>query len=64
MCSSDLLILLGGVTSIDLASLTEGLTTSLIGGSEEEEGTNFMEWGVDTEMLSTKPKTVLSEGDF
>ena len=49
---------------IDLVSLTEGLTTLLIGGSEEEEGTKFMEWGADTEMLSTKPKLVLSDGDF
>ena len=32
------------LTSTDLlASLTEGLTTSLIGGSKEEEGTKFVE---------------------
>ena len=37
---------------------------SLTKGSEEEEGTKFVEWGADTEMLSTKPKLVLSEGDF
>ena len=56
---------LGGVTSIDLAiSLTEGLTTSLTGGSEEEEGTKFREWGAGTKMLSTKPKPILLEGDF
>ena len=39
-------------------SLTEGLkislTISLTEGSEEEdEGTNLVEWGADTEMLST-----------
>ena len=33
-------------------------------GLEEEEGTKFVEWGADIEMLSTKPKPVLSEGDF
>ena len=55
---------LGGVTSTDLASLTEGLTTLFTGGSEEEEGTKFVEWGVATEMLSTKLKPVLSKGDF
>ena len=58
------LIFLRGVTSTDLASLIEGLTTSLTRGSEEEEGTKFVEWGADTEMLSTKPNLVLSEGDF
>ena len=58
------LIFLRGVTSTDLASLIEGLTTSLTRGSEEEEGTKFVEWGADTEMLSIKPKPVLSEGDF
>ena len=57
------LIFLGGVTSTDLASLTEGLTTSLTKGSKEE-GTKFVEWGAGTEMLSTKPKPVLSKGDF
>ena len=55
------LIFLGGVTS---TGLTASLTTSLTGGSEEEEGTKFVEWGVDTEMLSTKPNPDLSEGDF
>ena len=55
---------LEGVTSTYLASLTEGLTTLHTGGSEEEEGTKFMEWGVDTKMLSTKRKPVLSKGDF
>ena len=54
-----ILIFLGGVTSTDLtASLTEGLTTSLIGGSEE--GTKFVEWGSGIEMLSIKPNLVLS----
>ena len=47
-----------------LASLTEGLKVSLTGGSEVEEGTKFVECGADIEMLSTKPKPVLSEGDF
>ena len=39
-------------------SLTEGLTISLTislteGSEEEDEGTNLVEWGTDTEMLST-----------
>ena len=51
------LIFLRGVTF-------KGLTTSLIGGSEEDEGTKIMELGVDTLMLSIKPNPVLSEGDF
>ena len=39
-------------------SLTEGLTISLTislteGYEEEDEGTNLVEWGADTEMLST-----------
>ena len=51
------LIFLGGVTS-------KGLTTSLIGGSEEDEGTKIMELGADTLVLSTKSNPVLSEGDF
>ena len=41
-----------------------GLTASLTKGSEEEEGTKFVEWDADTEMLSTKPKLVLLEGNF
>ena len=49
------LIFLGGVTYI-------GLTTSLTRGSEEE--TKFVEWVLGTEVLSTKPKPVLSKGDF
>ena len=40
------------------------LTVSLIEGSEEDEGTKFVEWGADTKMLSTKPNLDLSEGDF
>ena len=58
------LIFLRGVTSTDLASFTEGLTTSFIRGSKEEEGTKFIEWSADIKMLSTKSKPVLSEGDF
>ena len=50
------IIFLGGcVTSI-------GLTISLLGGSEEE--TKFVEWVSDIEMLSTKPRPVLSKEDF
>ena len=49
-------------------SLTGGLTVSLIAslteGSEEDEGTKCVEWGADTEMLSTKPNPDLSEEDF
>ena len=41
-----------------------GLTASLTKGSEEEEGTKFVEWGADTEMLSTKSEPVLLERDF
>ena len=41
-----------------------GLTTSLIEGSEEDEGTKFVECGADTEMLLTKPNPYLSEEDF
>jgi len=40
------------------------LTTSLIGGSKEDEGTKIVELGADTLMLSTKPNPVLPEGDF
>ena len=54
---SSTLIFLGGVTS-------KGLTTSLIGGSKEDEGTKIVELGADTLMISTKPNLVLSEGDF
>ena len=49
------LVFLGGVTSI-------GLIISLLGGSEEE--TKFVEWVLDTNMLSAKPRPILSKGDF
>ena len=60
------LIFLDGETSMELTTLlTGGLTVSLIilltKGSEEDD---FVEWGVDTEMLSTKPNPDLLEGDF
>ena len=60
------LIFLDGETSMGLTtSLTRGLTVSLTisltEGSKEDEGTKFMEWGADTEMLSTKPNLDLSE---
>ena len=63
------LIFLDGETSMGLTtSFTGGLTVSLIAslieGSEEDEGTNCVEWGADTEMLSTKPNPDLSKGDF
>ena len=49
-------------------SLTGGLivslTISLTEGSEEDEGIKFMEWGADTDMLSTKPNLDLSKEDF
>ena len=56
-CFRSTLIFLRGVTS-------KGLTTSLTGGSEEDEGTKIVELGADTLMLSTKPYPVLLEGDF
>ena len=52
---STLIFLEGGVTST-------GLTISLLGGSEE--GKKFVEWVLDIEMLSSKPRPVLSKGDF
>ena len=60
------LIFLDGETSMDLTisltgGLTVSLTTSLTEGSEEDEGTKCVEWGADTEMLSTKPIPDLSE---
>ena len=63
------LIFLDDETSMSLTTLLTGgltvsLTTSLTKGSEEDEGTKCVEWGVDTEMLSTKPIPDLSEGDF
>ena len=51
------LIFLDGETFMDL-------TTSLTGGLEEDEGTKCVEWGADTEMLSTKPNPDLSKGNF
>ena len=63
------LIFLDGETSMGLTTsliggLTVSLTASLIEGSEEDEGTKCLEWGANTEMLSTKPNPDLSEGDF
>ena len=60
------LIFLDGETSMGLTtSLTRGLTVSLTisltEGSKEDEGTKFVEWGADMEMLSTKPNLDLSE---
>ena len=55
------LIFLGGVAS---KGLTTSLTTSLTGGSEEDEGTKIVELGADTLMFSTKPNPILLEGDF
>ena len=53
-----------GLTTSLTGGLTVSLTTSLIEGSEEDEEKTFVEWGADTEMLSTKPNPDLSEGDF
>ena len=53
-----------GLTTSLAGCLIVSLTTSLTEGSEEDEGTKCMEWGADTEMLSTKPIPDLSEGDF
>ena len=39
-----------------------GLTNSLMGGLEEE--IKFVECVLGTEMLSSKPRLVLSKGDF
>ena len=44
-----------GLTTSLIGGLTVSLTTSLTEGSEEDEGTKCVEWGADTEMLSTKP---------
>ena len=52
---SILIFLKGGITSTSL-------TISLLGASEEE--TKFVEWVSDTEMLSSKPRPILSKGDF
>ena len=53
-----------GLTTSLTGGLTVSLTTSFTKGSEEDERTKFVEWGADTEMLSTKPNPDLSEGDF
>ena len=53
-----------GLTTLLTGGLIVSLTTSLTEGSEENEGTKCVEWGVDTEMLSIKPNPNLSEGDF
>ena len=63
------LIFLDDETSMSLTTsltggLTVSLTTSLTEGSEEDEGIKCVEWGADTEMLSTKPIPDLSKGDF
>ena len=53
-----------GLTTSLTRHLTVSLTTSHTEGSKEDEGTKFVEWGADIEMLSTKPNPDLSEGDF
>ena len=53
-----------GLTTSLTGGLTVSLTTSFTKGSKEDEGTKFVEWGADTEMLSTKPNPDLSEWDF
>ena len=53
-----------GLTTSLTGGLTVSLTTSLIKGLEEDEGTKCVEWGANTEILSTKPIPDLSEGDF
>ena len=59
-----------GLTTSLTGGLTISLTTSFTKGSEEDKGTKFVEWGADkvygmeTEMLSTKPNPDLSEGNF
>ena len=53
-----------GLTTSLTGGLTVSLTTSLTEGSKEDEGTKFVEWRVDAEMLSTKPNPDLLEGDF
>ena len=42
-----------GLTTSLTGGLTISLTTSLTEGSEEDEGIKCVEWGADTEMLST-----------
>ena len=53
-----------GLTTSLTKGLTVSLTTSFTKGLEEDEGTKFVEWRADTEMLSTKPNPDLLEGDF
>ena len=53
-----------GLTTLLTGGLTVSLTASLTKGLEEDEGTKCVEWGADTEVLSTKPIPDLSEGDF
>ena len=53
-----------GLTTSLTGSLTVSLTALFTEGSEEDEGTKCVEWGADTEMLSTKPNLDLSEQDF
>ena len=50
-----------GLTTSLTGGLTVSLTALLTEGSEEDEGTKCVEWGADTEMLSTKPNPDLSE---
>ena len=63
------IIFLDGETSMGLTTsltggLTVSLTTLLTEGSEEDEGTKCVEWGADTEMLSTRPRPDLSQWDY
>ena len=53
-----------GLTTSLTGGLTVSLTASLTESLEEDEGKKCVEWGADTEMLSTKPNPDLSEGDF
>ena len=53
-----------GLTTSLTRGLTISLTLSLTEGSEEDEGTKYVEWGADTEMPLTKLTPDLSEGDF
>ena len=53
-----------GLTTSLTGGLTVSLTTSLTEGSEEDEGTKYVEWGADIEMLSTKHIPDFSEEDL
>ena len=53
-----------GLTTSLTGGLTVSLTASLTEGLEEDEGTKCVEWGADTEMLSTKSNLDLSTEDF